>query len=42
MAEMEKQLKALYGEAYFKAYLNDAKLDAWYQEEHDRIVKLKN
>ena len=41
MTEIEMRLKALYGEDYFKAYVNDPKREAWYQEEHDRIVKLK-
>ena len=41
MAEIDQKLKKLYGNEFFQVYEDDPKRDAWYQNEYDRISKLR-
>lgn len=40
--EIEKRLKGLYGEEYFRMYVDDPKRRVWYRAEHQRIVRMKS
>lgn len=39
---MNQQMKNIYGEEYFRAHAEDRRRRVWYQEGHQRIIRMKS